>query len=92
MIISRFDKDDQIQSVALTKNILEAVRAFNDEKDAQAEDPVQMTIPMIANCDGKTPLQLVNELSNKALSDTMVDYLEFKDLIQNQEDVSKLLK
>jgi hypothetical protein len=47
---------------------------------------------MIANCDGKTPLQLMNDSKNKALLDTMVDYQQFESLIWQQEDVSNILK
>ena len=47
---------------------------------------------MIADRDGKNPLELMNHLNYKALSDTMVDYLQFENLIYYQEDVAKMLK
>ena len=47
---------------------------------------------MIADSEGKTPLQLMFDLDHKALSDTMVDYEQFEDLIDYQEDVATIMK
>ena len=94
MITAGYNKDNQSQSVALTKAILEAAKNFNldDQGVARADTPIQFVAPMIADLDGKTPLQLMNESDYKALSDTMMDYYQYENLIQYQGDVSKILK
>ena len=94
MITAGFKKDNQSQSVAQTKAILEAARNFNfDEQEvARAGTSIQFVAPMIADRDGKTPLQQMNDSNYKMLSDTMVDYCQYVNLVQYQEDVSNILK
>ena len=83
MITAGFNKDNQSRSVALTKAILEATRNFNfdDQGVARADTPIQFVVPMIADREGKTPLQLMNLSDYKALSDTMVDYCQYENLV-----------
>ena len=92
MITAGFNEDDQSRSVAQTKLILEAATNFDGQEIARADSPAQFIIPMIADCEGKTPLQLMNDSKYKALSNTIVDYLQFENIIENQVDVSNILK
>ena len=92
MITAGFSENDQSRPVALTKFILDVATNFSYQEVAREDNSNQKNVPMIADCDGKTPLQLMNDSNYKALSNTMMDYLKFEYLIQYQEDVSNILK
>ena len=76
MITAGFNKDDQSRSEALTKFILEAAGKF-DIGVARTDTPIKFIVPMIADRDGKTPLQLMNNSNNKALLDIMANYYQY---------------
>ena len=43
---------------------------------------------MIADSDKNTPLQVMHNENYKALSDTIIEYYQFEDLIYYQKDVA----
>ena len=81
MITAGFNKDNTSRSVALTKAILRATSNNDDQGYAHADTPIQSSIPMIADRAGKTPLQLMSDLNLKALSDTLLDFYLYENLI-----------
>ena len=93
MIASKTTEATETKSVEQLKSLLEHYQEPSDSEEVTGNEGVELfKVPIIHDANGMSPLRKMNEANLKSLSDTMMFYMKFERIVNNQQDVQSMLE
>lgn len=92
LIIMKTNQEDQSYQAAQLKTILDTADSYENPEETGLEINAQFKVPMIANRYNKRPYQKTFDLGLRALANALMGNVQFQNLNNYQEDVSRMLE